>query len=50
MSFFGQNIGASIQRADCVYEIVHTSLSAGARHGKAIFQTLANCFLLLCRD
>lgn len=48
--FFFQNISAAIQRSDCVYEIVHTSLNAGAGEGKAIFKTLANCFLLLCRD
>lgn len=45
-----QNISAAIQRADCAYEIVHMSLNAGAGEGKAIFKTLANCSLLLCRD
>lgn len=48
--FLPQNISAAIQRTDCVYEIVHTSLVAEAGDGKAIFKTLANCFLLLCRD
>lgn len=48
--FFPRNISAAIQRTDCVCEIVHTSLNAGAGEGKAIFKTLANCFLLLGRN
>lgn len=45
--FFFQNISATIQRTDCVYEIVHTSLNAGAQDGESHFQNISKLFSVI---